>query len=147
MSKRETVDAFLSKYSILDIQGASSYITDDFMYSGPFPEPLSFEEWKQSAIPFQKAFPDWNFNAAIEREEEDAVHITVHVTATHMGDLDLSGLGMGVIPATGKVIAMPESKGRLTFRGDKIANLDIDMVEGAGIPGILTQLGVSKPEN
>jgi hypothetical protein len=146
MSKRETTEAFLSKYSVLDIQGASLYITDDFTYSGPFPEPLSFEDWKQSSIPFQKSFPDWNFNAALAREEEDAIHITVHVTATHTGDFDLSGLGMGVVPATGKAIALPETKGRLTFEGDKIANLDLDMVEGTGIPGILAQLGVSKPE-
>lgn len=145
MSKKETAEAFLSKMNNLDIPGAAQFCTDDFTYSGPFPNPMSIAEWTQSAKPFQKAFPDWSFNAKYEREEDQIVHISVQVTGTHTGDLDMSAMDMGVVPATGKTIAMPATNGRLTFWGDKIASLNFDIVEGAGIPGILAQLGVSKP--
>lgn len=145
MSKKDTAEAFLAKINTLDIQGAAPYCTDNFRYSGPFPKPLSLHEWNESAQPYRKAFPDWNFNARIEREEADIVHITAHVTGTHTGELDLTALDMGVVPATGKPVALPVTSGRLTFKGDKIANLHFDMVEGAGIPGILAQLGVSAP--
>ena len=145
MSRNETETAFLSKINILDIQGAAPFCTEDFTYSGPFPEPVSLDEWKVTAGVFQKAFPDWNFNTTFESEEANFVHIRAHVTGTHRGDLDLSSMGMGVIPASGKSISMPESKGRLTFKGDKIANMHIDIVEGAGIPGILAQIGASPP--
>jgi hypothetical protein len=145
MSKKETAAKFLSKINTLDFQGAAPYCTDDFTYSGPFPKPLSFDEWKESAEPFLKAFPDWNYNAKFESEDGDFVHITVHVTATHSGDLDLTSMGMGVVPASGRSVAMPDTKGRLIFKGDKIANLDFEIVEGAGIPGILAQIGASSP--
>jgi hypothetical protein len=56
-------------------------------------------------------------------------------------------MGMGVIPASGRSIAMPDTKGRLIFKGDKIANLDFEIVEGAGIPGILAQIGASAPND
>lgn len=145
MSKKETAVAFLSKINTLDLNAASQYCTDDFTYSGPFPKPVSLDEWRVTAQRFLNAFPDWNFNAKIEREDEDFVYIRAHVTGTHRGDLDLSAMGMGVIPTTGKAIGLPESKGQLTFEGNKIANMHFDLTEGAGIPGILAQLGVSKP--
>ena len=145
MSKKETAAAFLSKINVLDLNAGGQYCTDNFTYSGPFPKPLSLDEWKVTAQRFLKAFPDWNFNAKIVGEVADLVHITAHITGTHSGDLDLTSLDMGVIPATGKSIALPESKGRLTFQGDKISNMHFEVAEGAGIPGILAQLGVSKP--
>ena len=52
-------------------------------------------------------------------------------------------MDMSVVPATIKTIALPETTGRLIFRGDKIANLHVEMVEGTGNPGILSQLGAS----
>lgn len=145
MSKKETAEAFLAKINVLDIQGAAQYCTDDFTYSGPFPNPMRVQEWAGSAEIFQKAFPDWNFNAVFDREEAEMVYITAHVTGTHTGDLDLSAQGMAMVPATGKSVSLPVTSGRLTFREDKIANYHIDIVEGGGIPGILAQLGVSKP--
>ena len=147
MSKKETAVAFLSEINSLDILGAAPYCTDDFTYSGPFPKSLSLSEWNESAKPYQKAIPDWNFNAIFESEDAQIVNITAHVTGTHTGDLDLTSLDMGVVPATGKTVALPVTNGRLIFKGDKIANLHFDIVEGAGLPGILTQLGVSKPNN
>ena len=147
MSKKETAVAFLEKINTLDLQSAAPYCTDDFTYSGPFPKPLSLDEWNESGKPFRKAIPDWNFNAMFEREDANIVYITAHVTGTHTGELDLTSLDMGVVPATGKTVALPVTNGRLTFKGDKIANLHFDIVEGAGIPGILAQLGVSKPNN
>jgi predicted ester cyclase len=145
MSKKETATAFLEKINNLDLNAASQYCTDDFTYSGPLPKPVTLDEWKVTAQVFLKAFPDWNFNMKIVSEDDDRVQVNAHVTGTHRGDLDLSSMDMGVIPATGKAIDLPESKGRVTFSGDKIANLHIDVAEGAGVPGILAQLGVSKP--
>lgn len=145
MTLTEIADAFLSKVNLLDILGAAPYCTDEFTYSGPLPEPLGLHAWAETAAPFLKGIPDWNFNAKVIGEEANVVHVTAHVTGTHTGELDLSALGLGVIPATGKSIALPESKGRLTFDGDRIVNFHIDPAHGAGVPGILAQIGASMP--
>ena len=125
------------------VSGAAPYCTDDFTYSGPFPNPMSLADWVQSANPLQKAIPDWSFNARYEREDDQIVHIAVQVTGSQTGDLDLSAMDMSFVPATSKTITLPETTGRLIFRGDKIANLHVDMVEGTGIPGILSELVAS----
>lgn len=145
MGNREIAEKFLAAVATLDLDAAAPYCADSFTYSGPLPKPVTLQEWRRVAAPFQRAFPDWSFNPQIVGEEGNLVNLTVQVTATHSGDLDLTGLDMGYIPATGKSIATPQTTGRVTFEGDKVANLHIEVVEGGGIPGILAQLGVEMP--
>ena len=142
MENKQAAEAFLAGINTLNLDAAAPYCTNNFTYSGPLPKPVNLQEWRGLAGLFLKAFPDWNFNAKVSREEGNVVHLTAQVTGTQTGELDLTPLGMGVIPATGKSIALPQSPGRVTLAGDKIANFHLDVVPGAGIPGILAQLGV-----
>jgi predicted ester cyclase len=52
--------------------------------------------------------------------EDDSVIMTFHFEGTHTGDFDLSAMGMGVIPASGKRVVTPESKTRFMVEGDQI---------------------------
>ena len=146
MGIRETADAFIAGINVLDVDATAPYCADNFSYSGPFPKPVSLQEWRGMAAVFRNAFPDWRFNAQVERVEGDIVHLTVHPSGTHTGDLDLTALGSGVIPASGKSFALPLENARLTFKGDKIVNFHLDVTPGGGIPGILSQLGVEMPK-
>lgn len=145
MEHRQIAEKFLSGINTLDLDAAGPYCADSFTYSGPLPKPVSLQEWRKVAEPFRSAFPDWNFNARVEREEGGVVHITAQVTATQTGDLDLTALDMGIVAATGKHVSLPRASGRVTFEGDKILNLHLEVVPGGGIPGILAQLGVETP--
>jgi len=145
MRTREIAEAFLAGINVLDLDAAAPYCADNFTYSGPVPKPVSVQEWRGLAALFRTAFPDWSFNARVERVEGDVVHVTAQVTGTHTGNLDLTALDIGIIPATGKSISLPQGTGRVTLEGDKVVNLHFDVVPGAGIPGILAQLGVEKP--
>ncbi|MBI5032123.1 MAG: nuclear transport factor 2 family protein [Chloroflexi bacterium] len=142
MENKQAAEAFLAGINTLNLDAVASYCTNDFTYSGPLPKPVNLQEWRGLASVFLKAFPDWNFNATVVREEGNVVHVTVRITGTQNGELNLTPLGMGVIPATGKSITLPQSPGRVTFAEDKIANFHLDVGPGAGIPGILAQLGV-----
>lgn len=73
------------------------------------------------------------------------MNLTAQVTATHSGDLDLTALDMGYIPATGKSIATPQTTDRVTFKGHKVVNIHLDVAGGGGIPGMLAQAGVKMP--
>jgi hypothetical protein len=149
MRNREVAEAFLAAINRVDFDAAAPYCAENFTYSGSLDKPVSLEEWRRVAMPFLAAFPDWQFNARVEREAGDMMHLTCQVTGTHTGDWELSVLGLGVIPATGKAFSLPRTPGRLTLESGKVVNLhwgeseDEVEVHGSGIRGILAQLGVA----
>lgn len=55
------------------------------------------------------AFKDFNWVRSDLRQEGDSVIMSGHFEGTHTGDLDLSAMGAGVIPASGKMIVWPET--------------------------------------
>jgi hypothetical protein len=66
-----------------------------------------------------------NFKAVLSdvHEEGDAVILSSHFEGTHTGDLDLSALGMGIFPASGKRIVWPEASTTWKFDGDQILSI------------------------
>ncbi len=68
------------------------------------------------------AFKDFKGVVHDISEEDGSVILTFHFEGTHTGDFDLSAMGMGVIPATGKRVVTPESKSRFMVEGDQIVS-------------------------
>lgn len=56
----------------------------------------------------------------LQEEEDGSVTMTFHFEGKHTGDLDLSPIGLGVIPATGKSFLTPESKTKFIVEGDQV---------------------------
>lgn len=77
------------------------------------------------------------------RAEGDDVRVSSHWEGTFTGDFDLSAMGMGVIPASGKMIIWPESSSLWKIEGDKI--LSIQDLTGGGLGAFLAPLGVKVP--
>jgi len=146
MDTREITEAFLKAIETLDIDSAAQYCADSFTYSGPPPKPMSMKEWQVMAKSVKKAFPDWRFNAKLDRIEGNIAHITTQIKGTNRGEFDLKPIGMGVIPATDKIFALPFTTAKVTFQGNKIINFNLDVEIGSGIPNILSQLGVMVPK-
>jgi hypothetical protein len=78
------------------------------------------------------SFDDFRWVLKELREEDGEVIMTGHFEGTHTGDLDLSAVGAGVFPATGKKIVWPETSVKIGVRGDKI----VSFAEYAGATGI-----------
>jgi len=91
----------------------------------------------------QSATPDIRPVIGNIREEGNDVVITSHWEGTFVNDFDLSVLGLGVIPATGKAALLPTSTVRISFDGDKISRIH-DPATGpdAGTAGFVKALGV-----
>jgi len=143
MGTREVAEAFLAAVDTLDLDGAAPYCTDDFMYSGPLPQPVSLDRWRGMATRMKAGFPDWHFSPQIEAVEGDTVYVTVQITGTNTGDLDLSPVGGPFIPATGRSIQLPESTGRVMISGGRVSSFDLDVTPGtAGVFAVAAQLGV-----
>jgi hypothetical protein len=128
-----------------DMNTAMSYLSSDFQLSGPLPEPIGAREWLGLHHALNQGMPDFSFNLKEVRADGNQVYTTVQISGTQTNDLDLSAMGMGVIPATGVAVQLPEEHPVATFDGDQIVSIGLEPVEGGGVPGILHQLGVAPP--
>lgn len=88
------------------------------------------------------AFKDFKGVVHDLREDNGGVIMTFHWEGTHTGDFDLSAMGLGVIPASGKRVTTPESKSRFMVEGDKIVG---SQPISGGFEALLAALGVKMP--
>lgn len=128
-----------------DMDTVASYLSDDFVFSGPVPEPISGEQWLGLQRLLLAAFPDWSFNLSDVQVTGNVARTTHQITGTHTGDLALSPMGIPVVPTTGKSVKLPVEHADLTFEGDKVVRLHADTPAGGGVPGLLQQIGVEMP--
>ena len=61
------------------------------------------------------AFSDYDFVVSELSEEGDSFIITGRNEGDHTADLDLSAMGLGILPASGKKIVWPEASAKLTI--------------------------------
>ena len=119
------------------------YLSDDFEWSDSLGNPpMDKASFSAMAQPLQSALPD--LSAVIEdiQEDGDDAVVASHYTGTFTNDLDLSAVGMGVIPATGKTIVFPTQRDRVSFDGDKISEIhNLETGPDAGMAGLIKALG------
>lgn len=145
MNAEEITRAIFTAIESMDMDTVGSYLTDDFTFSGPVPEPISGEQWLGLQRQMSAAFPDWSFNLSDVQVTGNVARTTHQITGTHTGDLDLSAMGLPVVPATGKAIKLPVEHADLTVEGGKVVRLHADVPADGGVPGLLQQLGVEMP--
>jgi hypothetical protein len=92
------------------------------------------------------AFTDYGFVTTELSEEGDYVIITGHNEGVHTADLDLSAMGLGILPASGNKIVWPEASAKLSIAGDKIRRLE-PYVGPAGLKAFLSALGIEWPRD
>jgi len=92
---------------------------------------------------FFNAFKDFRGVTHDIQEVDGKVLLTFHFEGTHTGDLDLSAMGLGVIPATGKRVETPEAKSWFMVEGDQIVGTQ--PISG-GFESILAQIGPNPQE-
>jgi predicted ester cyclase len=121
-----------------------SHHSDDFQVTlAPGGPPMDLDSWLAMEKTFRSAFPDGSVVMEDIREEGDDVVITHHLSGTFTNDFDLSTMGLGVVPATGKVVNFPSTTERVSFDGDEISRADIlDTGPDVGVAGVLKALGV-----
>jgi len=145
MDPRSTVQSLMDAVQMGNFESAKSLLSSDFKFSGPVPEPISGAEWMGMSANLKAAFPDLDYQFKIESVDGDVAHISAELKGTHKGDLDLTAMNMGVIPATGKSFKAAHEHGKATLRDGKIAAWAMEPTEGAGLMAILAQLGIKVP--
>jgi hypothetical protein len=93
----------------------------------------------------ESAFPDMSLDIDGIQEAGDGLMVTSHFSGTFTNDLDLSAMGMGVIPATGKMVVFPSQRDKVSFDGDKISEIhNKETGPDAGMAGFFTKLGAAR---
>ncbi len=145
MDPKTTVQTLMDAVQQGDFVKAQSTLANDFQFSGPVPEPISGPAWMGMSKSLKTAFPDLDYRFKIESVDGNKVHISAQLKGTHNGDLDLTAMGMGVIPATKKSFAAAHEHGEATVQDGKVKAWAMTPTEGAGLMAILGQLGVKVP--
>ena len=128
-----------------DLKGMQVLLSDDFKAKGG-----TLELTKPQALGYLQifftAFPDHRFGFTDFEEKGDWVHCAGQETGTHQGVLDLNPFGIPVsLPPTGKTFKLPKCGFTFRVAGDQVTTYSEEAVQGAGLAGILGQLGVKLP--
>jgi predicted ester cyclase len=142
MNKRETVQALMDSIQKGDFENARTMLAEDFQFSGSVPEPIDAEAWLGMSASLRIAFPDLNYHFRVIGTDGDVVKSTTQLSGTHNGSFNLTGMNMGVIPATNKAFSAKLEKTKVTVRDSKITLWAVEPTDGAGLKAILGQLGV-----
>jgi hypothetical protein len=87
------------------------------------------------------SFKDYGFVLSNLQDEGDYIIMIGHFEGTHINDLDLTAMGLGIIPASDKKIVWPEASAKLTVEGGKIVRME-PYAGAAGLKAFLSALGV-----
>ena len=142
MDTKELAQAFVDAYNARDMAKIASFLSDDFNFSGPVPKPIGSCEWLGLHSIFKAAFPDISYNLRVVSVEGNVMTTTSQLKGTHTGPLELSAMGMGDFPPTGKSFSNPVEDGEAIIENGKVKSIHIKSGEGSGISGMLEQLGL-----
>jgi predicted ester cyclase len=145
VNTKEIAEAYLDAFNSGDLDALADLLADDFQFSGPVPEPMDQDQFLGLMELMWNAFPDIRFNARIVDVNRNVLHFTAQLVGTHTGDLDLSSMGMGVIPPTGRSFSMARENGETVFENGYVVSHHVNPTEGAGLMAILQQLGIRVP--
>lgn len=146
MNKRETVQALMDSVQQGDFATAKTMLADDFQFSGPVPEPIDAEAWLSMSASLKAAFPDLDYHFKVIGAQGDVVRSTSQLSGTHNGSFDLTGMKLGVIPATHKAFSTKSEKTKVTVKGNKITLWAVEPNDGAGLMEILEQIDAKLPK-
>jgi predicted ester cyclase len=128
-----------------NIEAIETYLSDDFQSLDKDGNVLMNKEAYLGMVQLLfAAFKDFTYVRGGVREEGDSVIVSGHFEGTHTGDFDLSAMGMGVIPASGKKIVWPEASNEFNIEGDKIVSIK-PYGDSGGMEAFLAALGVKAP--
>jgi hypothetical protein len=148
-SKAELVRAYFeaawANPPISAVEASETYLSDEFQ---ALDRDGNAQMDKAAYIGFGQlffaSFKDFKYVYSDIRDNGDDVLVRGHWEGTHTGDLDLSAMGMGVIPASGKKIVWPEDSVEWKVEGDKVVSIKPQSNTG-GLEEFLKPLGVKMP--
>jgi len=142
MDPKATVQALMYAIQKGDFEKAKTHLADDFQLSGYFTKPINADAWLGMSLSLKKAVPDIEYHFRVESVQKGGiVHIISELKGTHQEELDLTGVNMGILPATNISFATGREHSKLTLHDEKVSSWAVEPNKGAGLMATLGQLG------
>ena len=146
VSSIDLVKGWMSAYESGNLVYIREHTTEDFTVSGAAPQPISRNDFIELLPHLIRALPDWRFNASNYKQVSDRITCSVRISGIHSGVLDLPMMNIHGYQPTGKRVRLPLEQNTYVVRDGKVARLEVEKVEGGGIPGLLTQIGAMETQ-
>jgi len=146
MNAKDTIIALWEALQKGQYTVAKSLLGEEFIFSGSNPMPMNGEEWIRTQENLRKAFPDIDFHMVVRSENGEVVGITHQLSGTHLGNLDLTMMGLGIIPPSGKSFSIPQQKAEGIVRNGKVVKYTVQSSNDSGMMAILSAIGVAVPQ-
>lgn len=142
---RTFIDAAWTNPPSSVLEANETYLADDFQsLDKDGNTQMNKEAYIGMAHLFASAFKDIKWVRSDLRQEGDSVIMSGHFEGRHTGDFDLSAMGAGIIPASGKMIIWPEASLEYKVEGNKIIS-EKPYGDFNGMDALLAPLGVILP--
>ncbi|MEW6405093.1 MAG: hypothetical protein AB1649_25125 [Chloroflexota bacterium] len=146
MNPQETVQALMVSVQKGRFDEARSYLSDQFQFSGTYPEPADAETWLGLSFSLRLAFTQLDYRFKVESAQGNVVNATMQLSGLHRGAFDLTGINRGVISATNRNFSTVTENNKITVKNGKVSSWEVEPNGKAGLKEILSQLGEKLPK-
>ena len=146
MNSEEPVPAVLLSYieglKKHDVSGIAQTVSEDLAFVSAT-RTLTKPEFLRMLTALYTGFPDWHYDYDGVEVHGSLYAVKWRQGGTHTGTFALPGVAP--VPATGRVVKIPEHYFHYRVVGDKIVMIKPEVVPGGAPRGILEQIGVKLP--
>jgi predicted ester cyclase len=136
------IDSYIRGLQTHDVDRIAAAVSHDLAFVTPA-RTLNKDQFLQMLRALYAGFPDWQYDHDEPEVRGNVIAIKWRQGGTHTGTLAWPGLDP--IPATGRVVTIPEHFFFYRVRGGVLVEIRPQPVPGGAPQGILEQIGVEAP--
>jgi predicted ester cyclase len=136
------MNAYMEGLKAHDVERIALSVSDDLAFVTP-ERILTKEQFLELLRALYAGFPDWHYDHDEPKLRGDLIAVKWRQGGTHTGTFAWPGLDP--IPATGKLVKIPEHYFFYRVRGDVLVEIRPEPVHGGAPWGILEQVGLEAP--
>ncbi len=138
----DTVKNFVGALESNNLDEATGYLSDAFIFSGWTPRPLDKKGFLSLIKGLKEGMPGLIFNLHNVADQDRGVTATMQITGYQSDSFLIPSMGTPIIPQTANSVSLPAEDVTFMVNEDKITSMDLQAAEGGGINGLFRQLGI-----
>lgn len=145
MDSIEIVKAYYAALDSADMDQVDQYLSDHYQLVDFTPQPMDAQAMLDLMRLFKTAMPNLKHSLSNIRVEGNVVKLTVQLSGTNSGHLDLRNMGIGVVPRSQKFIIFPNGNYEFSVSNDRITvQRDVSPISpNRRMSGMLKAMGVN----
>jgi len=142
MESIDIVKAYFAALDSADMDQVDRYLSEDYRLVDFTAQPMDKSSMLEMVSLFKAALPNLMHSLSNIRVEQNVVKLTVQLSGTNSGPLDLRKMGGGVVPRSRRFVIFPNGNYELTVQNGKITKeRDVSPISpNRRLPGMLKAL-------